>query len=122
MTDPLEIVRRSYQAFVDGDRAGLEALLAEDFTFTSPLDNRLDRRTYFERCWPNHGRITGFRFQRLIAQGDTVIVTYEGETRDGPGFRNTEALTLRDGRIVAAEVYFGWSLPHKAAPGGFVDP
>jgi ketosteroid isomerase-like protein len=122
MADPLDIARRSYQAYVDGDRASLEALLAEDFTFTSPLDNRLDRRTYFERCWPNHECITGFRYERLIAQGDTVIVTYEGETRDGPGLRNTEVLTLRDGRIVAAEVYFGWSLPHKAAPGGFIDP
>jgi hypothetical protein len=28
--------------------------LIADFHFTSPLDNRLDRETYFRRCWPKH--------------------------------------------------------------------
>jgi len=26
------------------------------------------------------------------------------------------------GKNVEAEVYFGWSIPHEAAPGGFIDP
>src|SRR6266536_2397944 len=30
--------------------------------FTSPLDNRINRVTYFERCWPNSERIEGFDF------------------------------------------------------------
>lgn len=49
-----------------------------------------------------------------------MFVTYEGQA-GGKRFRNTEILTVRDGKIVEAEVYFGWSLPHKAPPGGFVD-
>ena len=32
-----------------------------------------------------------------------------------------EILTIRDHLIVEVEVYFGWSLPHQAPPGGFVD-
>ena len=48
-----EVARRSYRAYVDKDRAAMEQIIAEDFRFTSPLDNRLDRKTYFERCWPN---------------------------------------------------------------------
>ncbi len=49
-TDNVTIARAAYEAYVTKDRSALEALLAEDFHFTSPLDNRLDRETYFRRC------------------------------------------------------------------------
>ena len=51
--DSAEIAKQMYLAYVDKDRSAIERLIAEDFQFTSPLDNRLDRKTYFERCWPN---------------------------------------------------------------------
>jgi len=122
MTDPIDIARRCYQAYIDGDRAAIEPLIAEEFTFTSPRDNLIDRATYFARCLPNHRQITGFSFVRLIAHADCVIVTYEGQQSEGRrGFRNTEVLRMRDGKIAEAEVYFGWSLPHAAALGGFID-
>jgi len=117
----IDIAKRSFQAFVQNDRAANEALIAEDFHFTSPLDNRIDRATYFDRCWPNHEWITDFRFVRLVANGDEVIVTYEGRNDSGGIFRNTEVLTIRDNRIVEVEVYFGWNVPHAAPLGGFVD-
>lgn len=116
-TDAMRIARATYQAYVDKDRDALEALIAEDFHFTSPLDNRLDRATYFERCWPNAERIEDFGYMHLVPDGDRVIVTYEGRTRDGKGFRNTEILTVRGAQLVDAEVYFGWRLPHTAAAG-----
>lgn len=115
-----DLARAGYAAYVNKDRAAMEALVADDFHFTSPLDNRIDRATYFERCWPNSERITGFRFVRIVEHGDEVVVTYEGRTGDGHAFRNTEVVTVRAGKIIEVEVYFGWSLPHPAAPGGFV--
>lgn len=45
--DAVAIARACYEAYVTKDQAAIEALLAEDFHFTSPLDNRLDRATYF---------------------------------------------------------------------------
>jgi hypothetical protein len=39
----LAVVRACLQAYVQKDRAALEALLDEDYHFTSPLDNSLDR-------------------------------------------------------------------------------
>jgi len=30
-------------------------------------------------------------------------------------------VTVRDSQIVDVEVYFGWSIPHQAKPGGFID-
>jgi len=117
---PIAVAKAVYQAYVDKDRASIERLIAPDFRFTSPLDNRLDREMYFRRCWPNSEGITGFAFIDIVQNGDRVFVTYEG-SRSGKGFRNTEVLTVRDGRLVEAEVYFGWSLPHAAPPGGFTD-
>jgi len=115
------IARAAYEAYVTKDRAALDRLIAEDFHFTSPLDNRLDRETYFRRCWPNSEVIEGFEFIHLVTDGDRVFVTYEGRNTNGRRFRNTEILTIRDQHIVDAEVYFGWSLPHKAPHGGFVN-
>jgi len=121
-TDPIVVARKSYQAYVDKDRAALEQVIADDFHFSSPLDNRLNRQTYFARCWPNSQEIADFKFVHLVRDGDRVFVTYEGRRRGGGGFRNTEILTVRQGKIVEAEVYFGWSLPHDAPPGGFTTP
>src|SRR5216117_537740 len=41
------IVRASYEAYVSKNRSALEPLIADDFHFTSPLDNRIDRGDVF---------------------------------------------------------------------------
>lgn len=115
------IARAAYEAYVAKNRAAIEKLISADFHFTSPLDNRIDRATYLARCWPNSERIDGFDFINLVSDGDRVFVTYEGHTRNGERFRNTEIVTVRDGQIVEVEVYFGWSIPHEAKRGGFVE-
>ena len=120
--DPLAIAKACLRAYVDKDRPAIEALIADDFHFTSPLDNRIDRATYFRRCWPNSEWIAGFDFIDVVTDGDRVFVTYAARKTDGGQFRNTEVLAIRDHQIVDVEVYFGWSLPHKAPQGGFVDP
>ena len=115
------IARAAYEAYVTKDRAALERVIANDFHFTSPLDNRLDRETYFQRCWPNSEVIERFDFLHLVTDADRVFVTYEARNTNGRRFRNTEILTIRNQQIVDVEVYFGWSLPHKAPQGGFVN-
>src|SRR5919198_6345388 len=114
--------RASYLAYAGKNREAIEALIADDFHFTSPLDNRIDRQTYFERCWPTNEMVSGLDFVHVVPDGNRVFVTYEGRRTDGNRFRNTEILTVRDGRIVDVEVYFGWSIPHEAVEGGFVNP
>jgi hypothetical protein len=94
--------------------------VASDLRFTSPLDNQLDRETYFRRCWPNSKIIEKFEFINLVPDADRVFVTYVGRNTDGHRFQNTEIVTIRGQLIVDVEVYFGWSLPHKAPLGGFV--
>jgi ketosteroid isomerase-like protein len=58
--------------------------------------------------------------QRVIAAAEEVVVTYQLTIKDGRRFRNTEVLKVRGGQVFDVEVYFGWDLPHKALPGGFI--
>jgi len=106
----LETARDCYRAYETGERALLEENLAEDFTFFSPPDPGIDRVAYFERCWPNAGRIASFEFKRLVEVGDEVLVTYEATRTDASRFRNTEVLSFSGEKIVRVEVYFGWNL------------
>lgn len=117
---PLALVRIALKAYVDKDRAAIEAVIAPDYRFTSPLDNALDRKTYFERCWPNSKTTKGFDEIHAVEFGEHALIVYEGLTFEDKRFRNAEVHTARDGKLVNTEVYFGWDLPHKAPPGGFV--
>ena len=74
--EPLAIARAVFDAYVAKDRPAIELLVAPDFHFTSPLDNRLDRATYFTRCWPNSKSVRAFEYRELFAHGDRVWVTY----------------------------------------------
>ena len=115
--EPLKIVRACFQAYVDKDREAIERLIAEDYSFTSPLDNAIDRKTYFEICWPNSTSITRFDFIHEIEDEAQAMVVYEGHTNTGWTFRNTEVHTVRSGQLIVTEVYFGWNLPHDAPKG-----
>jgi ketosteroid isomerase-like protein len=112
-----QIVRASYEAFSRRDRAAFEALLGEDFRFTSPMDNRIDRQSYFEICWPQNTELVVMTLQHVVAFGDKAFVTYEALKHDGKRFRNTELLTVTGGKISAVEVYFGWNIPHEVPAG-----
>src|SRR5947207_15603676 len=87
--DIVAIARAAYEAYVAKNRAAIEKLIAADFRFTSPLDNRIDRATYFARCWPNSERIDGFTFINLVPDRDRGVVTYEVHSKNGERFRNS---------------------------------
>jgi ketosteroid isomerase-like protein len=120
-TDPIQVARRFYAAWPARDRAAAEELVSQDFHFTSPLDNRLDRATFFERCWPNSAGMAALGLERVVASGDIVFVTYEVTLTDGTRFRNTEVITVSGGQVREAEVYFGWYVPHRAREGLWIE-
>jgi hypothetical protein len=110
-TDRPTLVKQLYEGFVSGDREYVEQLMANDFTFSSPVDVGLDRAGYFMRCWPGSGKGGTFKFTRLIEHDDEVIVTYESQKPDGSKGCNTEILRFRGNKISNIEVYFGWNIP-----------
>jgi ketosteroid isomerase-like protein len=113
----VETARALYCAVEANDRAAAERLIADDFRFFSPWDNGLDRAKFFAICWPNSEKFKEFKLTDAVADGERVFVTYEAVARQGKRFRNAEVLTVRDGRISAVEVYFGWNVPHPVAAG-----
>lgn len=106
----LDIARQCYRAYETGDHALLQSLVAEDFVFSSPHDDCIDRATYFARCWPNRDNIRKFTFEYLAEQGSEVVVRYLLELTDGSRFRNMETLRISGGKLVSADVYFGRTL------------
>jgi len=118
---PLTIARACLKAYVEKDRAAIESMLADDYHFTSPIDNALDRTTYFKRCWPNSKAMEAFDFIYGAEFGDHALIVYEARTNTGKRFRNSEVHTIRDGKLIATEVYFGWDLPHPAPVGSFIE-
>jgi ketosteroid isomerase-like protein len=103
-----EIVRACFDAYFAQDRATAERLLAEDFVFTSPQDDHIDKAAYLERCFPTADRFTSQEILRLVsAGGDGVFVLYEYELTTGERHRNAEFITVRDGQLVETQVFFG---------------
>lgn len=120
MKNSVTIAKACFDAYVRKDRAAIELLINDNFHFTSPLDNRIDRKAYFERCWPNSQHITEFKFIHLVPFEDKVVVVYEGKNSNREVFRNTEIFTVWQEKIIEVEVYFGWTIPHKVPDNGFL--
>jgi ketosteroid isomerase-like protein len=104
-----DIIRSLFAAYESRDRKSLEELLSEDFRFTSPYDDRIDKATYFDRCWPTStsGYIRENVVERLLVEGDEAFVLYRCLTREGKQFRNTEHFLFAGDRVKAINVYFG---------------
>ena len=106
-SEPADVVRRLFASYLAQDRDATEQLVAAEFTFTSPQDDPIDRAAYFDRCFPTASRFRRQEIQRLARTGDDVFVMYEYELATGGVHRNTELITVRDGRVVEAQVFFG---------------
>jgi hypothetical protein len=65
--------------------------------------------------------MAGFTYIHQAEDADHAFIVYEGRTSTGKRFRNSEVHTVRNGRLVATEVYFGWDVPHKVPDGKHVE-
>ena len=101
-----KLVRGYYAAYGSKDRQVVEDLLSDDFTFSSPLDDHIDRATYFKRCWPNSENIKPFQIDKLFEQGNEAFVRYEGTRYDSGKWRCTEFFRIEGNKIKEVEVYF----------------
>ena len=99
----------AFDAYRRQDRAAMEELLAPDYRFTSPQDDHIDRAAFMERCFPTADRFVRHEIVHVVAgRGGSVFVMYEYELRDGAGtYRNVEYVTVRGGRLVETQVFFG---------------
>jgi hypothetical protein len=92
----------------------VESLLSSDFVFTSRYDYRIDRETYFNRCWPYSEKSPTYSIKKLFENGNEAVILYDCKTKDGGSSRNTEFFTIEGNKIKEVEVYFG-SAPKNAS-------
>jgi ketosteroid isomerase-like protein len=108
---PAGVVRALFAAYLAQDAAAAAALVDDDVVFTSPQDEPIGRDEWLRRCFPTADRL---RSQDLVdvveVSPGEVFVRYVYELHTGARHRNTEVLTVRDGRVVEIQVYFGAEL------------
>ena len=103
------IVRKYFKSWETKDWAPFEAILTDDFTFTSANDDdHISKAMFKTQCWDTQiDFIDRFDIEVVMAQGNAAFVKYLCRTKNGKAFRNVEYHTLRGGRISAIECYFG---------------
>ncbi len=102
-----DIIRAIFAAYLSNDRKVVEDALTDDFRFTSPYDDEIDKATYFERCWRNSDWIERHELDRIFVEGDEAFVTYKCTAKGGKNFRNTEFFTFAGEKVKRIDVYFG---------------
>jgi ketosteroid isomerase-like protein len=104
-----EIVRRWYKAWAKKDQGQFEALMADNFTFTSAAgDDHISKSAFKTQCWDTQVNfIDRFDLERVFGSGNEAFVKYLCHTKNGKSFRNVEYFRLRDGKVETIECYFG---------------
>ena len=102
-----DTVRALIASYLAQDRAAAERLVAEEFVFTSPQDDHIDRAAFFDRCFPTADRFKEHELLTVAPADDDVFVLYEYELEDGQRYRNVEVITVRGGQVTESQVFFG---------------
>jgi ketosteroid isomerase-like protein len=103
-----ETVRNYYSAWEKKEWNLMDGLLADGFTFISPNDDdRLNRREFLTKCWPEADWIERFDLESVAARDSEAFVRYLCHTRNGRSFRNIEHFQFSEGKIASVECFFG---------------
>ena len=100
-------IKAWYTAWQKADWNLMTQILADGFTFSSPLDDHIKINIVKEKCWPNAGKIKTVDVKQMVVNGDAVFVIANGYNTDGKLFRNCDYFKLKDGKIAAYECFFG---------------
>ena len=80
-----EIVRRWYKAWEKKDQGQFEALMADNFTFTSAAgDDHISKSAFKTQCWDTQVNfIDRFDLERVFGSGNEAFVKYLCHTKNG---------------------------------------
>src|SRR6202050_1100038 len=104
-----EIVRKWYATWERKDLGTFDALLADDFTFTSAAgDDHISKSAFKTQCWDTQVNfIDRFDLEQVFGSGNEALVKYLCHTKNGKSFRNVEYLRIKNGKLESIECYFG---------------
>ena len=101
------LIQKCFASYENKTREVIEEILSEDFTFSSPYDDFINREEYFKKCWPQSAKMKTITVEKIFAEGNEAFARYECVMNDGKSFRNTEFFTAEKGKIKSVDVYFG---------------
>jgi ketosteroid isomerase-like protein len=104
-----EIVRKWYAAWENKDLDTFNALLADNFTFSSAAgDDHISKSTFKSQCWDTQvDFIQHIDLEQINIGADDAFVKYLCHTKNGKAFRNVEYLRIANGKLESIECYFG---------------
>ena len=113
------LIRRWYGAWTkkDMDWGPFDAMLADDFTFSSTDGNdHISKAAFKKNCWDTQiAFVKGFDLELVTVKGDEAFAKYLCQTVNGKSFRNVEYLRFRDRKIEEIQCYFGGTLTYPSA-------
>ena len=114
-----QTVRKYYKEWETKDWHPVDILLADDFTFTSPLDDHISKSAFKAGCWDTQiAFIERFDLKHVIGTGNDAFVMYLCHTTNDKTFRNVEYLRLKGEQVEAVECYFGGQNSFTSAVAG----
>lgn len=112
-----QVVREFYKLYHARDKEGFKALMHPDFQFTSPYDDHIDQKHYFQRCWNVGDTMQRFNIDKIATMNSEVFIHYTVQTKDGGKFKNVEIFNVKDGKVKSVEVYFGDKITEEMIQG-----
>jgi ketosteroid isomerase-like protein len=101
-------IRKYYSAWEKKDWHPVDILLADDFTFSSPLDDHISKSHFKTGCWDTQNAyIDRFDLKQVVGTDKEAFVMYVCHTTNGKAFQNVEYFQLREDKVTAVECYFG---------------
>ncbi len=107
-----ELIQTYFTCYETSDKGTLETLLDDSFEFSSPHDKKLDKISYFRKCWGFNKYVKQFQIIRFIQDTDKAIVIYRVIAYDNSEFENAESFEIKNDKIYRIKVYYG-DLPEK---------
>jgi hypothetical protein len=103
-----EAVRKYYAAWEAKEWHQIDLMLADDFTFSSPLDDHISKSDFKTGCWDTQiAYINRFDLKQVIGTDNEAFVMYICHTTNGKTFQNVEYFQFRDNKVKGVECYFG---------------
>jgi ketosteroid isomerase-like protein len=104
-----EIIHKWYAAWEKKDLGAFNALLTDNFTFSSAAgDDHISKSTFKTQCWDTQvDFISHFDLEQINTGADDAFVKYLCHTKNGKSFRNVEYLRIKGGKLESIECYFG---------------
>jgi ketosteroid isomerase-like protein len=106
VASPAEIAEQYFNAWTSKDFDAARSLLADDLSFTGPLETLDNADALVESLRGLAQIVTGADRRGLLADGEQVCVVYDLHTTPVPTSPVAEWYTVRDGKIVSMQAFF----------------